>query len=40
MEVHQIETEPSWMDPIIKFLNERVLPEDKAEAKKIRWMAS
>ena len=39
-EVHQIETEPSWMDPIIKFLNEGVLPEDKAEAKKTRWMAS
>ena len=38
--MRQIDTEPSWMDPIIRFLNEGELPEDKAEAKKIRWMAS
>ena len=26
---------PSWMDPIIQFLNKDVLPEDKLEAEKI-----
>ena len=29
----------SWMDPIIQFLSKDVLPEDKSEAKKIRWKA-
>ena len=40
VEVCQIDAKPSWMDPIIRFLNEGELPEDKAEAKKIRRMAS
>jgi len=38
--VHQIEIEPSWMDPILKFLNEGILSKDKAKPKKVRWMAS
>ena len=27
---------PSWMDPIVKFLNNDILPEEKSEAEKIR----
>ena len=28
--------DPSWMDPIVKFLKNDVLPEEKSEAEKIR----
>ena len=34
--VHQVRVGPSWMDPIILFLREDVLPEDKSEADKVR----
>ena len=33
--VHQIRVGPSWMDPIVLFLKEDVLPESKSEANKI-----
>lgn len=31
--VHKIEHESSWMDPIIKYLTDEVLPNDPIEAK-------
>ena len=34
--IYQIRVEPSWMDPIILFLNEDILPEEKSEADKVR----
>ena len=37
--VHQIKVGPSWMDPIILFLKEDVLPKNKSEAKKVRRKA-
>ena len=33
--VHQIKVGPSWMDSIVLFLKEDVLPEDKFEADKV-----
>ncbi|XP_065630420.1 uncharacterized protein LOC136067908 [Quercus suber] len=33
--IHQVGMGPSWMDPIIRFLKDDVLPEEKSEAKKI-----
>jgi len=35
MHVHTVRTGPSWMDPLILFLKEDVLPEEKSEADKI-----
>ena len=32
--VHQVKVGPSWMDPIVLFLREDILPEDKSEANK------
>ena len=37
--VHQVRVRPSWMNPIILFLKEDILPEDKSEADKIRRKA-
>ncbi|XP_065638559.1 uncharacterized protein LOC136071338 [Quercus suber] len=34
-QVHQIRAELSWMDPIIKFLKEDTLPEERGEADKV-----
>ena len=34
--IHQVRVSPSWMDPIVSFLKDDVLPEEKLEAKKIR----
>ena len=34
--VHQVRVGPSWMDPIVLFLREDILPEDKSEANKIQ----
>ena len=34
--VHQIRVGPSWMDSIVLFLKEDVLPENKSEANKVR----
>ena len=33
--VHQIRVGPSWMDPVVLFLKEDILPEEKSEADKI-----
>ena len=37
--VHQVRVGPSWMDPIVFFLREDILPEDKSEADKVRRKA-
>ena len=36
---HQVNLGPSWMDPILLFLESDILPEEKTEAKKIRRKA-
>nr|XP_023885193.1 uncharacterized protein LOC111997345 [Quercus suber] len=36
IQVHQVRTGLCWMDPIIKFLKEDILPEERVEADKIR----
>ena len=38
--VHSVRAGPSWMDPLILFLKNDILPEDKNEADKIRRKAS
>ncbi|XP_030939979.1 uncharacterized protein LOC115964888 [Quercus lobata] len=38
--VHSVRMGPSWMDPLILFLKEDALPEEKSEADKIRRKAS
>ena len=35
-QIHQIRVGPSWMDSIIRFLREDILPKEKMEADKIR----
>ncbi|XP_043700358.1 uncharacterized protein LOC122651085 [Telopea speciosissima] len=35
-EVVSIEMEPSWMDPIVAYLRDDILPEDRVEARKVR----
>ena len=37
--IHQIRVGPSWMDSIILFLKENILPEEKSEANKVRRKA-
>ena len=37
--VHQIKVGPSWMDSIVLFLKEDILPEDKSKADKVRRKA-
>ena len=39
VQIHQLRAGPSWMDPIVLFLKEDVLPGDKSEAGKIRKKA-
>ena len=39
VQVHQIRVGPSWMDPILLFLKEDVLPKSKSKADKIRRKA-
>ena len=39
VKVHQIRVGPSWMDPIVMFLKDGALTNDKGEAKKIRRKA-
>ena len=34
--MHEVIMGPSWMDPIVRFLKNDILPEEKLEAKKIR----
>ena len=40
MHVRSVRAGPSWMDPLILFLKEDVLPEEKSEADKIKRKAS
>ena len=37
--IHQVKMGPSWMDPIVSFLKDNTLPEEKSEAEKIRRKA-
>ena len=37
--VHQIKVGPNWMNSIVLFLKEDILPEDKSEADKVRRKA-
>ena len=39
LQIHQINLGPSWMDPILLFLERDILPEEKAEAEKVRRKA-
>ena len=39
VQVHQIKVRPSWMDPLVLFLKEGILPHEKGEAEKIRRKA-
>ena len=38
--IYQIRAGPSWMDSIIQFLKEDILPEERIEANKIRRKAT
>ena len=33
--IYQVRVGPSWMDPIVRFLKDDILPEEKSEAKKM-----
>ena len=33
--IHQVRVSPSWMDPIVSFLKDDVLPEEKSKVEKI-----
>ena len=37
VQVHQIMVRPSWIDTLVLFRKEGVLPNEKGEAEKIRW---
>ena len=37
--VHEVRMGPSWMDPMVRFLKDDVLPEEKSEVEKIRRKA-
>ena len=37
--IHHVRVSPSWMDPIVSFLKDDALPEEKSEAKKISGKA-
>ena len=39
-QIHQIRVGPSWMDSIIQFLKENILPEERIEADKVRRKAT
>ena len=39
-QIHQIRVGPSWMDSIIRFLREDILPEERMEADKIQRKAT
>jgi hypothetical protein len=38
--VCQIETSPSWMDPILNYLSKDILPADPKEVAKVRKIAT
>ena len=37
--IHQIRVGPSWMDPIVLFLKDDILPEEKGDFDKVRKKA-
>ena len=39
-QINQIRAGPSWMDSIIRFLKEDILPEERIEADKVRRKAT
>ena len=39
-QIHQIRAGPSWMDSIIQFLKEDILPEERIEANKVQRKAT
>ena len=39
-QIHQIRARPSWMDSIVQFLKEDILPEERVEADKVRRKAT
>ena len=39
-QIHQIRTGPNWMDSIIQFLKEDILPKERIEADKVRRKAT
>ena len=39
VQIYQVRVGSSWMDPIVLFLKEDILPEEKLEANKIRRKA-
>ena len=40
VQINQVRAGPSWMDPIMQFLKEDILPEEKIEAGKIQKKAT
>ncbi|XP_065615679.1 uncharacterized protein LOC136061616 [Quercus suber] len=40
IQVHQVRARLSWIDPLVKFLKEDILPEEKGEADKIQRKAT
>ena len=39
VQIHQVRVGPSWMDPIVSFLKDDTLLEEKSETEKIRRKA-
>ena len=39
VQIHQVKMGSIWMDPIVSFLKDDTLPEEKSEAEKIRRRA-
>ena len=39
VQIHQLRVGPSWLDPIVLFLKDDILPEEKGEADKVRRKA-
>lgn len=39
VQINQVRMGPSWMDPVVQFLKDDILPEEKIEADKIRKKA-
>ena len=39
VQIHQLRVGPNWMDPIVLFLKDDILPEEKGEADKVQRKA-
>ena len=39
VEVMRVSTEESWMDPILVYIRDSILPEDKRQARKLKCRA-